>query len=169
MASAATVSPNLSRKRVVCSAGRGLKKARPTLLEGRRHGIWTVGRKNWIPRCGACARSTGQPCRRKPVLFLMVESKTADALIAAVIHQGLAQDQDMIGSGPHSSRRWPRISVGAKHEFIPERRIQHGLEGTRGQDRTCRRTGHEHAADVRNDAGGGDHACANDPCEGWAA
>ena len=42
----------------------------------------------------------------------------------------------------------------AKHEFIPERRIEHGLEGTRGQDRTCGRTGHEHAADVRDDAGG---------------
>ena len=57
-----------------------------------------------------------------------------------------------------SRRRWPRVfSVGAKHEFILERRIEHGLEGTRGQDRTCGRTGHEHAADVRNDAGGGDH------------
>ena len=61
-------------------------------------------------------------------------------------------------------RRWPRVfSVGAKHEFILERRIEHGLEGTRGQDRTCGRTGHEHAADVRDDAGGGDHACANVP------
>src|SRR5580658_8849802 len=42
-----------------------------------------------------------------------------------------------------------------------DRRIEHGLEGTRGQDRTCGRTGYEHAADVRDDAGGGDHACAN--------
>src|SRR5580704_9864061 len=41
------------------------------------------------------------------------------------------------------------------------RGIVHGLEGTRGQDRTCGRTGNEHAADVRDDAGGGDHACAN--------
>jgi hypothetical protein len=24
------------------------------------------------------------------------------------------------------------FSVGARHEFIPERRIEHGLEGTRG-------------------------------------
>ena len=53
------------------------------------------------------------------------------------------------------------FSVGAKHEFTLERRIEHGLEGTRGQDRTHGRTGHEHAADVRDDAGGGDHACAN--------
>jgi len=53
-----------------------------------------------------------------------------------------------------SRRRWPRVfSVGAKHEFILERRIEHGLERTRGQDRTCGRTGHEHAADVRDDAG----------------
>ena len=28
-----------------------------------------VGRKNWLPRCGAYARSTGLPCRRKPVLL----------------------------------------------------------------------------------------------------
>jgi hypothetical protein len=27
-----------------------------------------AGRKNWLPRCGAYARSTGLPCRRKPVL-----------------------------------------------------------------------------------------------------
>ena len=26
------------------------------------------GRGYWLPRCGAYARSTGQPCRRKPVL-----------------------------------------------------------------------------------------------------
>ena len=36
------------------------------------------------------------------------------------------------------------------------RGIGHGLEGTRGQDRTCGSTGHEHAADVRDDAGGRD-------------
>ena len=27
-----------------------------------------AGRHNWLPRCGAYARSTGRPCLRKPVL-----------------------------------------------------------------------------------------------------
>ena len=39
-----------------------------------------------------------------------------------------------------------RIFCGREVRIHPRhRRIEHGLEGTRGQDRTCGRTGHEHA------------------------
>ena len=36
-----------------------------------RNASWSramAGRRNWMPRCRAYARSTGLPCRRKPVL-----------------------------------------------------------------------------------------------------
>ena len=41
---------------------------RDRLIVRTRYGVVMAARRNWLPRCGAFARSTGLPCRRKPVM-----------------------------------------------------------------------------------------------------